>query len=296
MVMYMQKPDSKALQLFLYYIGERKLIHDKKERGDSWPWTTDEILNEWSFTNVYRCWDKTTKHFVEKFYKPKHNAPVEEIALNCAAFRWFGTIAYADNVGWQTTFDPDRLLADVERVIASGVSVFTGAYKIPQGGKTGRKEQYVIPHVLVPYHRSIPNILGACATGFKKDVHATLLELPGFGDFMAKEVLEDMCLTTLLQNPRDADTYTPMGPGAIRGLERLYGDNMPVQQRSMLARVAYLRDQIQQHCGLTMNAHDVQFNLCEADKFFRTYYDEGKPKRRYIPSSPLRKKGSFFAV
>lgn len=291
----MNKPDPKMLKVFLYYIGERKLIHDKKERGDPWPWTTDEILQDWSFTNVYRAWDRTTKHFVDNFYKPNDNAPAEQISLNCAAFRYFGTTHYADRIGWLEEFDPDQLLADVNAAIASGVQVFTGAYVITNNGIKKPKEEVVICDVLTDYNSHLPSIVAACQSGRKERVHNVLSRVTGFGGtgFMAKEVIEDMCLTRLLRNAKDADTYTPMGPGARRGLARLYGD---APEHSMLARVAYLRDQIQQHCCLAMTAHDVQFNLCEAYKYLRMRAGEGKPRSRYKPPQPVKAKGGFFAI
>lgn len=66
--------------------------------------------------------------------------------------------------------------------------------------------------------------------------------------------------------------------------------------RRGLARVAYLRDQIQQHCCLAMTAHDVQFNLCEAYKYLRMRAGEGKPRSRYKPPQPVKAKGGFFAI
>ena len=42
------------LKRFFYYINERHRIYLKREEGHSWPWTDDEILQTYSFCNVFR--------------------------------------------------------------------------------------------------------------------------------------------------------------------------------------------------------------------------------------------------
>ena len=45
---------------FLYWFKERHQIYLKRQRGEPPPWTDDEVLQSYYFTNPYREHDKTT--------------------------------------------------------------------------------------------------------------------------------------------------------------------------------------------------------------------------------------------
>lgn len=276
-------PDPTMLEVFLYYISERRNIwHLKTVQGLEPPWTQDKILREYKFTNVFRSNDRTTAHFFKNFYAPHNNYPVEQIALNCAIFRYFGTTTFADHIGWQSKFDPDELLKQAKLAIDMGKQIFTGAYVITNSGIKAPKEDVVINNFLADYNAHMPAIVKAIATNRKMEVHKVLKDIQGFGGtgFMAKEVMEDMALTPLLINAEDRMFYTPMGPGARRGLDRLYGQTSS-DMLEMLDRVDYLRKCIGYHIKLSMTAHDVQFNICEYDKYVRVFNGEGRPRSRY---------------
>lgn len=61
----------------LAFASERESIRRRKEAGEPWPYTSDPTLNRFSFTNVRREDDKTTRHcaaLVRNRYK-HHRVP-----------------------------------------------------------------------------------------------------------------------------------------------------------------------------------------------------------------------------
>ena len=101
---------------------------------------------------------------------------------------------------------------------------------------------------------------------------------------MAKEVLLDaMGWPSVRALVRDAGDWTPPGPGARRGLNRLHGRardlgalapaDSPGEARvikEMGLLLGALRDSDRAFCSsLELDIHDVQFQLCEFDKFLR---------------------------
>lgn len=105
---------------------------------------------------------------------------------------------------------------------------------------------------------------------------------------MAKEVLQDVMQTPVLREAIDRNTWCPAGPGARRGLNRIYG--RPVAQhtsaasclREMLKLFEYAR--VNRASFLPeLELHDIQFQLCEFDKYERVRLGEGRPKVRYQP-------------
>jgi hypothetical protein len=120
-----------------------------------------------------------------------------------------------------------------------------------------------------------------------------LREFPGFGDFMAGQVIDDWTWSRhLLERATDHYTWAPMGPGSIRGFNRLMG--RPLKQKPGLAEwsnaLTLWRDQLvnalirelgSQYYNLTLM--DLQNVLCEYDKYERTRRGEGRPRARYTP-------------
>jgi hypothetical protein len=113
-----------------------------------------------------------------------------------------------------------------------------------------------------------------------------LRSVNGFGGsgFMAKEVLHDaMGWPSMRRLVRDEGDWTPPGPGARRGLNRLYGRPRDMGANAtgdsaletsfaceMRLLLRTLRSLDPAFCkSVDLNIHDVQFQLCEFDKYCR---------------------------
>ena len=112
--------------------------------------------------------------------------------------------------------------------------------------------------------------------------------MPGFGGtgFMTKEALQDVMQTPVLWSAMDKNTWCPAGPGARRGLNRLYGRalDVSIKERQLLAEMVSLFEEAPRHLPDFMpelELHDIQFQLCEFDKYERVRLGEGKPKAKY---------------
>lgn len=287
---------------FYTYLRERENIRIRKEELLlPRPWTDDPILNTFKFTNVKRVNDRTTRHFAQ-IYRSHSTSPEREALYNSALYRYFGTRAWADEVGWMTGHDEPWLRFSFNTLINSGGHAFTGAYVITNGGRAEPKEKVVFEY-LGQLWVDTPTIVSAIEStksweaGFK-----LLTQLPGFGGsgFMAKEVLQDYLIwlgyrnDTLHRDPvesyiTDYWSFTPLGPGGRRGLNRLMGRPLaaPVRLSQMQAEVTALRSHVSprfaQEFGVRLSAHDIQFCLCEFDKYERVRLGEGAPRSRYTP-------------
>ena len=138
---------------FFAYLTERENIRQRRLAGIKWPWTDDPILCEWKFTNVKREHDATSMALIEDFYEPLYSPSKVgvtilnqcEILMNCALFRYFGTIEFARAVGWQPIED-----FDFERIIHTGIQrlkhkqkTFTSAYFTTNAGFYGEKPKVI---------------------------------------------------------------------------------------------------------------------------------------------------------
>jgi hypothetical protein len=279
--------------LFAYMI-ERENIRHRKEAGAPPPWTDDPILREYSFTNVRRSEDRTTRQLLTEFYRPNAvGTRPGDVLFNCAMARFFGRAEAVVHLGWQTDWDAGAV---IDRARQWSGPLFTAAYVITNNGQSGDKVEFVCRNVLTPLWHARHRIAEATMreNGWEFLV-GQLRQLPGLGGtgFMAKEVAQDFMLATGWK-PRDRDTFTPVGKGARRGLNRLHG--RPVNERitssgqnvewQFLREVRQLfsnRHEFLPPDFVELQLHDIQFNLCEIDKYLRSKSGEGRPKRRYGP-------------
>jgi len=274
---------------FFDFMESRERIRLKKERGEAWPWCDDPILREFKFTNVKREHDRTTVWMRKNWTGPNTSDSDGNIIFNCALFRYFGTIRCAQIVGWQKSWKPDAAITRIETALSCGESIFTGAYIIPTLGKKSPKHRVIVNEVLTPLWKVREEIgLLARSTKSWRIVGERLMTLPGFGGtgFLAKEVLQDVLHTPVLNDAFDRNSWCPIGPGAQRGLNRVM--NRDINTRVPFASALSELIELYRRASMSLPSwmpelelHDIQFQLCEFDKYERTRLGQGRPKSRY---------------
>jgi hypothetical protein len=286
---------------FFRFMEKREQLRLNKAAGQSWPWSDDAILNTYKFTNVKREHDRTTMWMRKHWTQPHDNSDAGEIIFNCGLFRYFGTIEFAEAIGWQQNWNPESVSAVASQRHASKLRVFTGAYIIPTMGLKQVKHEVVCRLILSPLWLARHELaIIAQETKSWRRVGERLMCLPGFGGtgFMAKEMLQDVMHTRVLRNAVDRNSWCPAGPGACRGLNRLH--DRPVTQGipfdKALAEMIELFSVAKPLLANWMpelELHDIQFQLCEFDKYERVRTGEGRPKARYTPPGVTRQKDLF---
>lgn len=278
-------PDS-----FFEFMCKRERLRLRKEAGEPWPWSDDDILNTYKFTNVKREHDRTTRWMREHWTGPNKQRPAGEIIFNCALFRYFGTWEFAEAVGWQRDWEPQKVIRTAKERTRQGQRVFTGAYIIPTLGYRGPKSEAVCNLVLTPLWEAKERIANVAQSSWCwRAVALEMKALPGFGGtgFMTKEVLQDVMQTPVLSGAVDRNSWCPAGPGARRGLNRISGRhlNASVMDERLLSEMQRLFELASTEMPTWMpelELHDIQFQLCEFDKYERVRKGEGRPKSRYV--------------
>ena len=274
---------------FYEFMCKREEIRLKKETGAPWPWTDDKILQTYKFTNVDREHDKTTRWMREHWTGPNLNEPLGKQLFNCAFFRYFGTIEFAEAVGWQARFDSIRIIQLATNRLSAGMRVFTGAYVITNQGISAPKQEVVCNLFLRPLWE-IKDSLAALALNSKswETTANRMRQLKGFGGsgFMTKEVLQDAMHTPVLSKCKDRNTWCPLGPGARRGLNRVFDYDIKAKrsEKQMLRELLAIFGQRAFHWPehyIELDLHCIQFQLCEFDKYERVRLGEGRPRNKY---------------
>lgn len=291
-------------QAFFSFVEEREQIRLRKLADLPFPWTEDQILRDYKFTNVHRHHDRTSNVLRGLFYTSKFDADPATILMNAATFRYFGTYEFAECVGW-TNFDDmheghwGKVKELAQDRLANKQRVFTGAYVITNQGISAPKQEVVVDYFLKALQKKAVLLCQiAKETQSWEKVATEMRKINGFGGsgFMTKEILLDTTYTNFWNEPdvggpdgsfsfpTDWNDWTPIGPGARRGAARALGDETakPLKEDqafSVIWKLWFERDKFIP--DIEMCLHDVQFQLCEFDKYERVRLGQGRPRSRY---------------
>lgn len=285
------------------FINERHAIYIRRERGDPWPWTEDELLQKYKFTNIFRELDTGTIWLREHIRDPYeyHN----ELFFNIALYRLYnytGTaqeildkVGFIERVGQLT----DVFILMNERRKAHK-QVFTGAHMITGtlgGDKVNQIFGICAPKLWDKRRELEPTANDTLETAF----HKLCSKSPGYGAFISYEVITDLRHTRYLNGARDIFSWANPGPGARRGLCRLMGlqvrakkgEKVPLEIRhkypNYVECIEYMHDLLSIQDGYkedyvpTLEMRDIEHSLCEWDKYQRVLNGEGKPRSKFTP-------------
>ena len=292
--------DKDPFHRFVYWIKERHKIYLKKERvvpitfNAKKPWTDDEVLQSYFFTNPYRENDKVTAWFRNSIRDPLKAG--DQVVFATIAFRWFNYIPtgeFLNRYKYFTKWNTDTVCKLLMARRAKGEKVFTGAFTISPAGSTLPKIERVCYDFINPVWEDRVRLVGAlkeCTT--LQDALEQLQQYPGLGGggFMAGQVIADLKHTRMLRNASDWASWCILGPGAIRGLNRLLGrptkgpkpTDWQGQMLKLQARTnRLLRVQPAKTNGGILCMQGIQHCLCEYDKYERARLGEGHMKRKY---------------
>ena len=300
---------------FLRMLRARECIRVAKAAGKPWPWSDDDVLNRHKFTNVKRKHDRVTTWLRDHWTAAHPTADAATVLFNCGVFRVFGTVAFAQRLGWTCdvqAWDATRARAAAVACWRGGRHAFTRVYCRPRHNAERRKGDAGAAPPVDVYDAAL-RILEALRVschevvaggGSWRAVCTRLRRVTGFGGsgFMAKEVLHDATGWASVQAlVRDDGAWTPPGPGARRGLNRLHGraldlgslapGDSPAEGRfvsEMRLLLRALRERDAAFCdGVRLDIHDVQFQLCEYDKYCRKSGGERGHVPQYKPCAAL---------
>ena len=252
---------------FFAFMRKRHQIYLDKTAGKPWPWTDDTILQEYSFTNVFREYDRVTMWFKNNVRQEMRDKP--EVLLATVLFRWFNRPNVGEAIFLQKNLlestrgprDKDNFFSAWDSYLKHGNSDVLKTAILAMCG-TG---PYVNGAYIILGQQGMSKLPGvlACVDVFNnardsvfmgrrchwRDVAESCLASPTrleevwkwlkqtlyLGDFMAYEIVTDLRHTDLLCGATDIMNWANPGPGAARGLARV--TNRGVKGRMIMSSV-----------------------------------------------------------
>ncbi len=270
---------------FFNFLNERHSIYLKRESGDPFPWTEDEILQQYRFCNVFRELDRTTIWFRENIREPiKDDSSVIMATIIFRSFNYIPTGKILVKNRLYLEWDTDIAIS----VLRDERQWVTGAYMIrsPEGMDKLHGVCWNIDQAWM-YRSEITALMENKDTNLER-AHMWLQTLPSVGSFTAYEFVTDLRWTYCLENSDDIYTWAAPGPGAVRGVNRLLGIKVnssagpDVYTNNMRELLRIAPDFIGDHVP-PLEMRDIEHTLCEFDKYERARLNEGPMKSRFIP-------------
>lgn len=267
---------------FFWWMRERQQIYLYRQAGLPPPWTSDPILRDYFFTNVYREQDKVTVWVREHWRERK--APAHLMIFNMAVARFFNWIPTLETIGWTQDWHSKRVERDNllhHQNEEKHIKIFNDAYIIAGTDLKGYTKISGVMRrldILWEERRSIADAIRPPRTSLEFAWHA-LQVTPGIGPFIAYEIVTDLRHTPVLHDAPDICTWANPGPGAIRGLQRIYGKEAVRGKEAAIV----LMHTLMEACPMPVEMRDIEHSLCEYDKYKRIKLGQGIVRRyRYV--------------
>jgi hypothetical protein len=274
-------PQPSALYPILWrFAAERQLIYMRRVAGLSGPWTTDEVIRRYRFTNAYRASDRTSQYLIHMTYAQPQLKPATSL-LRTLLFKFFNKIETWESIISRCgepsaeTFDfraCERALFDLRQ---QQIPIYSAAYIMPTFGKSGGIKHVQHLHLLQKMLKDeLPEKLAA-SDSLERAYHL-LVAYPSIGPFLGFQYAIDLNYTPLI-NHSESD-FVVAGPGALDGLSKIFDS---LNDYSPADAIRLLTDRQEKEFdrlnltfptlwGRRLQPIDVQNLLCEVSKYTRS--------------------------
>lgn len=283
----------------------RQEIFHQRARAVPPPWTDDEILNEFRFTNAYRSADRVSQ-FLIRYVAYTGKQDRREVFFRVLLFKLFNRVStwtlLEDAFGElrAASFDVDAYDRVMGEAFNRGERLYSAAYIMPAADRASARKHTThlqLVHRMLADH--LPERLGEC--GSMQEAYSMLRAYGGIGDFLAYQLVTDLNYTVVLDFS-EMD-FVQAGPGARSGLEKCFLDDDGLSAEDLIrwtcdrqeAEFASRRLKFQDLWGRRLQLIDCQNLFCEVDKYARVAHPgvasragRNRIKQRFRPDySPL---------
>jgi len=297
--------DEDALDLFWRFITERQQVWYRRIVEEQQPpWTDDDILEEYRFTNVYRELDPGTQYVIQ--YILEADASRQDKIFNVMLYRLIGRLETHDFLGFQSLDDFDAAEFEAQlkhRRDHLEETVFTGAYMVSGYNQMGSSDKVENVTALFDELTADPEFFDQVLTADSlEDAYDQIRAQNGFGNFLSYQVLVDLLYPVDAYDgesvlPFSPDDWSSPGPGAQKGLKQLVTEFNGFDR---LAVMRWLRQHQQEEFDrlgldfpfleteegdrLELSLANIQNCLCEFYKYHKILHSNGRARRCFRDS------------
>lgn len=281
-------PRAEVFDAYWRFAAERQRIFEQRLHDPDGPWTTDPILRRFKFCNTFRASDRISQYLIARvIHDPAaEDLSPEDVFLRIVLFRLFSkestweALEQATGGVRRATLDVNAL-GDLLDDLRRDGAIYTAAFILCAHDAYGHRIKHR-NHLDLVARMFAPGSLGArlgAATSLQ-EVYEALCEWPMIGAFMGYQLAIDLNYSDHLGF--DEDDFTVPGPGAVRGLHKVFRDFGDRTPSHLIMRMVDEQEEHFNRLGLPwsglfgrrLHAIDCQGLFCETDKYARAAFPE----------------------
>lgn len=259
----------------------QEVFYNRLEKR-SFPWSKDQIINKYKFTNVYRATDRVSQYLIRNVIY-NDNLPIspKEVLFRILLFKLFNKIEtwelLCSKLGKLTWEDYnfkryDKILSNA---ITNG-AIYSAAYIMPSGQSYfgfERKHSNHLKLIELIIKNEVHEQL-ASASSMQK-AFEILKQFHGLGDFLAYQLLIDINYSPIINFSESEFVVT--GPGAKGGISKCFTDTAGLSNVEIIKLMTDRQELEFERLGLSfktlwgrrLQLIDCQNIFCEVDKYAR---------------------------
>lgn len=271
---------------------ERQNIFFKRLKGEDQPWTQDEVLNQYKFTNAYRALDRVSQFLIGNvIYGGEYSN--QDLFYRIILFKLFNKIETWKLLEKELgeirliNYDFERISEILNLSLNRKKTIYSAAYIMASPKNFGfkRKHQNHLKLLEQMISDGLPEKLSK--TTSMEEGYELLLNYPSIGTFLAYQFITDI-------NYSDLTNYSEMefvkaGPGAVEGIDKCFSNIGSYSYEDVIKKVTDEQDYHFDRLGLDFNnlfgrrlqLIDCQNLFCEVGKYARVAHPNimGNSKR-----------------
>jgi DNA polymerase I-like protein with 3'-5' exonuclease and polymerase domains len=206
------------LDEFVDMVAEREAIRERRANGQVYPWTNDDILGRWYFTNMSRAHDKHTIWLWDNWCRP--HAGECDLWFAMVVARLINRITTWEALGYPVPWDPKHFIETMANRPKN--KAYGGAYVIPAFKGDNRPKYLTQAEVFTRMWNDRETLRPRDGMLVAQFVQG-LQPYPGIGQFLAWQIAADTKPFSALRSAPDFNTAAGSGPGSLIGINLLMG-------------------------------------------------------------------------
>jgi hypothetical protein len=259
-------------------------------KGLNSPWSNDEILNKYKFTNAYRAADRVSQYLIRNvIYNDRFPNSPKETLFRILLFKLFNKIETWELLlsEFETlTYEDYDFVAYNEilnTAMAAGERIYSAAYIMPSGGSYfGHQKKHTNHLKLIEFMIEEDTHEHLVAAKSMQQAFELIKRFPGLGDFLAYQLTIDINYSTIIDFSESS--FVVPGPGAIGGISKCFSDTGGLNNVEIIKFMTDRQEIEFERFGLDfkdlwgrrLQLIDCQNLFCETDKYARVRHPDIK--------------------
>ncbi|MGH7240439.1 MAG: nucleotide kinase domain-containing protein [Candidatus Saccharimonadales bacterium] len=279
---------SEVYDTYWQFAAERQEIFFRRLNRHSPPWSEDEVLSRYKFTNCYRAADRVSQYLIRHVIYEGSQEP-EEVFFRIILFKLFNKIetwelfkSSMEEISYRSYSYKvyDRILSGA---MQRGITIYSAAYLMASGSRAFRVVRKHQAHLRLLEMMMKNRVSSTLLTANNLvQVFELLRSYPLIGDFLAYQYAIDINYSTLVDFSEMS--FVMPGPGARDGIKKCFistgglsdADVIKVVTERQNLEFARLGISFRSLWGRSLQLIDCQNLFCEVDKYARIVHPEVK--------------------